>query len=1353
MVKQGFSIWRHRAAAFTVAAVTVCNVLSFAPALAAQQQTPQKPPDQTPAPTQPGQQPTQPGQQPTPSQPGQAPAQGPSQPGQQPAAPGPTAPGQQPNTPAPAGQPTNPPNPAGQSPTAPTPAEQERINEEQQRHEEAKRRMEGEKSPLGPAAVPDRTVLFPETIKNPRNAGESKTAGFQLPTPGTGVFTNPTYPQLPLFGWKFFESARAIIDARRAYFAKFAGFSGLSPNPADLYGSSQMNPFTGTTLSGQSSGAGGGGLVPTAPVGAPTGSTGLSVPVNGLSTPLPTVQPGAAAGGGTSASQLLQNMSPSDQAAALSQLAQGGGLSQLAQGGGLSQLGQGGGLSQLGQAGALSQLAQAAQGAGLGQQGIGGTPGQGAGSQISPLPQLGTAGLPGGSSTVGGALSGATSSALQFGSSFIGNHVLDPSHNILTPDEMSRFPISTPAPDRYQLGPGDDLEISVQSPTFEATSFNAEIDNRGRIVVPITGKPMVARGLTLNGLESALRAQIRPALRNASVVVTLAQLRTMSIAVLGESYAPGSYLLPATVSLFNAIYASGGPSLDGSMRNILLRRANGFTRTFDLYKEFVTGDASDDVALQPGDVVYIPPADSKVLVMGEVKRPATYEIRSGERLKDAIRFAGGTLPTGISQKIAIESVQPGSQHVLVDAGLVGTMNNNPLIYAGDTIDVYSINSEVMNAVSIDGAVQTPRAYALSSGMTVADLVDDARGLKREAYPDRADLFRQNPDKTEKLIRIDLSAAIARNPAANIKLKAFDHLVVYTYDEVRSLGNRNVTVTGAVRRPGTFYRADNMSVRDVLLEAGGLALNAYTDTAFLQRTNPDGTPGELIKLNLNKLLSGDPAANVPMQDLDVMTVETVQEANYVPDEEVQVVGAVQRPGVFTKGTNMKVSDLLKLSGGVLPTAYEDKAFLQRMNLDGRVGPLVVVDLKGVMSGDPASDVSLNTKDTLYVYTKDQAQYQAPQIVTVHGSLQSPGTYSKAPNMHLRDVLLLAGGPTPNASDRVEIAKARVPDGTPIRSFDLQRVLAGDPTANVAVEDGDMVSVPEDSNILMAPLVVHILGEVVSPGPYLLTTRTAHLSDLVKLAGGLKPLAFPEGAEFFRDATQMTSKPQATLTPHIVALLKAIAGDTYTRALARGDVDKVRAIIDATAAAAGTPVAVGTAGISTATPTANATTVASVQKARDPVTPARPLIADDLQVLGNLNVSVPKALAHPHSGDDLILVDGDSVTIPQRPVNVQVVGAVVSPEALMFHPGKTLGAYLQDCGGFTTDADKNEVLIIRSTGNVRHANSGTKLMLGDVVFIPTTVMTDRLRDRSADFSSAVNTITSAGLLLAVITALTK
>ncbi|HZH98969.1 MAG TPA: polysaccharide biosynthesis/export family protein, partial [Fimbriimonadaceae bacterium] len=197
-----------------------------------------------------------------------------------------------------------------------------------------------------------------------------------------------------------------------------------------------------------------------------------------------------------------------------------------------------------------------------------------------------------------------------------GGNTLDARQFPVGPFEMMGNNVFVPSPERYQLGPGDTLTIRYWSPTEEPRDIDVRIDPAGRINLPVTGENIVLRGQTLVQAEALLRRALARTLRDASLTVSLRELRTMSIVVLGEAYMAGSYQVPAVVTLFNALYMFGGPTMNGSLRRIELRRTDGTRRTFDLYQFLVFGDASQDVPLQPGDVIYIPPVDSRVTVKG-----------------------------------------------------------------------------------------------------------------------------------------------------------------------------------------------------------------------------------------------------------------------------------------------------------------------------------------------------------------------------------------------------------------------------------------------------------------------------------------------------------------------------------------------------------------------------------------------------------------------------------------------------------------------------------------------------------------------------------------------------------------
>lgn len=817
------------------------------------------------------------------------------------------------------------------------------------------------------------------------------------------------------------------------------------------------------------------------------------------------------------------------------------------------------------------------------------------------------------------------------------------------PFDMLGLNVFVPAPERYQLGAGDVLTIRYWSPALDAREVDVKVDAQGQIAVPESGQRLVVRGQSLTQAEAALRRAIRTNIRNAEVSMSLRALRTMSITVLGDAYLPGNYQVPAVATLFNALYMFGGPSDSGSLRQIELRRTDGSTLKFDLYKFLVYGDAKQDVPLQPGDTIWIPAAGPRITIQGEVARPGIYEAAKGERLRTLIGFAGGPKATGVAQRVSLQTVEPSVGRQLRDIDLSDSSAADVAVFDGDVATVAGVREQYTNAITLDGAVDQPGQYAAVRGTTVADLIARARGLLPEAYTARADLFRRNADKTQTLIPIDLDRALARQPGANIALEPYDRLVVYSMNDVRWMGDRQVTIRGAVQRPGAFYRADNMHVIDLLLQAGGLTPDAFTQEMFLQRTEPNGQLGPLEKLDFRRVTAGDPSANILLQDKDVLTVQTVTEARYTPDASVSIMGAVQAPGSYPRGSNMRLSDLLKLAGGTLP----------------------------------------------------------------------------------------------DASDSVEITNARVSIQAQRTKVRISDALGG--SDDPALKDGDLVTIASRTDIQLTPKKIILMGAVAQPGPYAVNGSTDKLSDLIARAGGFAPNAYPEGAQFFRDPKLLVTVSQDRISPRIEAALRQVNQESYLRALAKSQVDKARVLKSLSGS---TGIAIPGIG---ATPTDAPVSVPQSLLDQSTVSPARALTDDDLQAGGNINVDLPNALKHHGSSDDLVLQDGDIIVIPNKPTTVSVVGAVTVPSAVLFVPGKNIDFYVNRSGGFSSDAAKDQVLLIRYKGLVVKPTGRTTVELGDIIWVPTKVVAERLSDKSAEIDAVSKNVLSGALVFAILKSL--
>ena len=568
-------------------------------------------------------------------------------------------------------------------------------------------------------------------------------------------------------------------------------------------------------------------------------------------------------------------------------------------------------------------------------------------------------------------------------------------------------------PPSYQLAPGDALTVRYWSATHPAHEFRATVDAQGSLTME-QGRRLVVRGLTLAQAEAVLRRQLAHLYRDVDVSVALKELRSIPVTVGGAAFSPGTYIVPSVATAFNVLYAAGGPTEAGSLRRIEVRRRGRLVGLLDVYKFVTVGAEAGDLPLQPGDLIYIPPHLSRVAIDGEVGSPALFELTSTETLRDGLHFAGGVKPSAAAQHVQVSTVRPGLARVLKDVDLHDDRQiaATPL-YDGDSVDVFSVRDTLVNSVTVEGAVDQPGDYALAGGMRVADLLGRARGALPEAFPGRADLYRWNPDNTLSLIPVDLDKALGGDSAANIPLERWDRLKVYTREEVAWTGKREVTVRGAVQRPGVYYRSGNLRVRDLLLMAGGPTPEASLDRAVLLHQRGDGTYAyEFVRLGA--ALQGDTAQDMTVQDNDVLAVYRVGEAQWTPQSVVSIQGAVVTPGDYPRGEGMTLGDLFRLAGGLLPGAGKRVSIAHARHPSSDAATTVVdfVPDRG-RALDPRDDITLADGDVVTVQStggfKDRAE-----IVTIKGAVNSPGpVILRGDKMRLSDAIREAGGLRPEA----------------------------------------------------------------------------------------------------------------------------------------------------------------------------------------------------------------------------------------------------------------------------------------------------------------------------------------------------
>ena len=819
-------------------------------------------------------------------------------------------------------------------------------------------------------------------------------------------------------------------------------------------------------------------------------------------------------------------------------------------------------------------------------------------------------------------------------------------------------------PPNYQLQPGDALTVRYSALALPPREFTRTVDLQGGLEVDGVGRVAVA-GRTATEAEETLRQRLSRLYRNVDVSINLGQLRTIQVTVSGAAFAPGTYTIPATASAFNVLNAAGGPTADGSLRDIRVLRNGRVAGTLDIYPLIGAtsanpGAKSGDIALQAGDNIYIPARLSRIAIRGEVRQPAIYELTAAESLRDALRYAGGVKPSGVDQNVHIDTVNGGTDRVIRDVNLRDkAVVAKVSVYDGDMIDVSSIRSIITNRVTINGAVNQPGDYALTPGLTVDDLIARARGPLYDTYLNQADLLRLNPDNTTTRLHLDIAKALDGDSTQNVPLKRFDILQLYTRQQVAYIGRRLVTVRGEVQRPGFYTQSDNMRVSDLLLDSGGPLPDAYLSRAVLLHQRGDGTYAYEY-ISLRDILAGEQSADLPILDNDVLAVYRNGEAHFTPDHTVKILGNVVTPGLYARGEGERLSDLLKQAG----------AF-------------------------------------------------------------KPGGGTRVTVAHAR---------RPFTDKVIQVASSQTVDYTA-----EQAVASG---TDLALQDGDVVAVQGDGNLQDHPAVVTVTGMVNRPGPIIIR-QGMRLSDAIKEANGLRPQAFPQGAEFTRMSDALATPGQLDLAEVITRMSDMLNLSQYQRERAKANLALIEAAGSAASGSSSGAVAIpglGGGGAPAANPNLAPLTASLTQN--NLVSPGRLLTPSQLEPNGAVAVQLAQALRQPGGIDDVLLKDGDTLVVPEIPTTVQVVGAVYSGRGVVYRPGQSIDYYVRQVGGFTPDAATDRIEVIHAGGGLIPADKAGALQPGDLILVPTKVLAEKISSSNGGFSSLFQSLLGGAITLKVL-----
>ncbi len=482
-------------------------------------------------------------------------------------------------------------------------------------------------------------------------------------------------------------------------------------------------------------------------------------------------------------------------------------------------------------------------------------------------------------------------------------------------------------PKNYILGPGDLIYVDIygQSEKYYEATVNPEgsilLDNIGLIAV--SGKTIEAAEGIIKNRVAAFYTGLSGSNPSSFLQVTLGNVKTIKVHILNEVRLPGTFTLSAFSTVFNALYAAGGPSDKGTLRAIQLIRNNKKIAEIDVYDLLINGTANLDVQLQDQDVILVNPYLARVKVMGEVKRPLVFEVTPEDNLEDILRFAGGFTDLAFKDRISISRIT-GNQRSISDVyqNQLGLFN----LKGGDEVTVGRIIDRYTNRIQIKGAVFRPGVFSLTEGLTLTQLIKNADGLKGDAYTQRASILRTKGDLSSEVLEVNLQAVL-EGRQEDVVLQREDVIRISSIYDVQN--ERYIQILGEVKRPGTYPYAAGMTPEELILIAGGLQESANINDIEIARRLEDsdsGTLSDIITTSINADLSFNPNA-ISLAPFDQVIVR--KRANFTMQRLVSVEGQVNSPGIFAIQTSVdRISDLIKRAGGVNQFAYTKGATLIR-----------------------------------------------------------------------------------------------------------------------------------------------------------------------------------------------------------------------------------------------------------------------------------------------------------------------------------------------------------------------------------------------------------------------------------------
>lgn len=499
--------------------------------------------------------------------------------------------------------------------------------------------------------------------------------------------------------------------------------------------------------------------------------------------------------------------------------------------------------------------------------------------------------------------------------------------DIFNNKELSFEPnMNIATPQNYRLGPGDAVIIDIYGASQKSEQCTVSPD--GDVVIEGYG-PVAVSGLTVAQANARLRSTLGSRYSSSRIKLTVGQTRTIMVNVMGEVKLPGTYTLSAFATVFHALYMAGGTNDIGTLRNIKVYRNNRLVTVVDIYDYILNGKLTGNVRLADNDVIVVGPYDCLVNISGKVKRPMFYEMKKNESVASLLKYSGSFTGDAYNKAVRVNR-KTGKEYAVFNVGEFDFANFH--IADGDSVMVDSIIPRYANTVEVKGAVFRPGMYNLGEQVnSVRSLIEHAEGTTEMAFTNRAVLHRMKEDRTLKVISVDL-VGIMNGTTPDIPLQENDVLFVPTKTE--NIEQRTITIRGEVQFPGVYKYADNETIEDFVLQAGGLTDKASTVNVSVSRRvtdpkalAPDSVIAKLYTLSLKDGFVVDGEPGFTLMPFDEVYIR--KSPAYMEQKNVSVEGEVMFAGTYTlSANNTRLSDLYRKSGGTNGLGYIRGARLMR-----------------------------------------------------------------------------------------------------------------------------------------------------------------------------------------------------------------------------------------------------------------------------------------------------------------------------------------------------------------------------------------------------------------------------------------